>query len=257
MKALLLIFAVASLIGCSQQAGGTAARQPAAPEAEPPCEFCDSVDADGAAQATADEIQKAVDAQRSAEAESAGARATQWYQPDDRDELYLDLAVTDQDGAEHLLSDYVGKPIALSFIFTRCANPRMCPTITVTMARLQRDIEKAGLTDKTRVMLVSYDPVYDTPQRLKKYGSDRGFRFDNGAILRPGLDQYRELLSELSISVVPLGDGTFNHAMELLLLDAKGRFVRDYRGDIWDNAPVLADLKKLVEEQQESAADSG
>jgi len=249
----ILIIVLAILVGCSEQAESTvAAKEP--PESSSPeaCEFCGTVDEDAAADATTDAIQKAVDAQRALEAASAGARATQWYEPKDRDVFDLDLKVTDQQGTDRLLSEYLGKPIALSFIFTRCSNPRMCPTITITMARLQRDLAKAELADKTQVLLISYDPVYDTPERLKKYGEVRGFRFDHGAILRPDVDQYVDLLSELSVSTVPLGDGTFNHAMELLIIDHLGRFVRDYRGGIWENKPILDDLKKLVAEQQAS-----
>lgn len=249
----ILIVAMVVIAGCSEQTEKPVDTTAAAPEAKA-CEFCGPGDADTAADATANAIQKAVEVQRAAEAATAtaGARATQWYEPADRDVFDLDLKVTDQQGTDRLLSEYLGKPIALSFIFTRCSNPRMCPTITVTMARLQRDLAKAGLADKTRVLLISYDPVYDTPQRLKKYAEDRGFRFDHGAILRPDVDQYSQLLSELSVSTVPLADGTFNHAMELLIIDHLGRFVRDYRGSIWDNKPVLDDLHKLVQEQQNS-----
>lgn len=172
----------------------------------------------------------------------------EWSTPEDRDVFDLNFTVTDQEGREHKLKDLMDRPAVMSFIFTRCSNPEMCPTITIQMAHLQRDLEKQGLSDKVRLLLLSYDPVYDTPQRLKKWGADRGLRFDNAVMLRPSVEQYRDLISELAISVAPLADGTFNHTYELLLLDAQGRFVRDYRGDIWNNEPVIEDLRKLVTE---------
>ncbi len=186
-----------------------------------------------------------------------GARASEWYERGNRDIFDLEYKITDQDGVERQLSHYAGKPIALSFVFTSCSNPRMCPLITITMANLQRELTKAELTDQTQVLLMTYDPVYDTPVRMKKFAGDRGMRFDNGAFLRPDLDHYADILSELSIAVVPLSDGSFNHAMELILIDHEGGFVRDYRGGIWKNEDILADLQKLVAEQHAATGDSG
>jgi len=174
---------------------------------------------------------------------------TEWYPRNERDVLDLNFNMTNQDGEAVNLARLVDRPTAISFIFTRCGNQKMCPLITVTLANLQRDLEAAGLRDKTRVILVSYDPVYDTPELLKKYGEDRGFRFDQGGMLRPEVDTYRDFITELNLTVGPMPDGTFNHAMELLLLDHQGHYAREYHGVIWANAPVVEDLRKLVDEQ--------
>lgn len=178
------------------------------------------------------------------------ARTSDWLAPDQRESpFYLDYAALDQDGNAMKLSDLVGKPIVMSFIFTRCGNQRMCPAITLQMANLQRSLEAEDMSDDVRVVLVSYDPVYDTPERLKKYGGTRGFRFTHGDVmLQPDVDDYRDMISELAVAIAPLPDGTFDHAMELLLIDAQGRFVRDYQGDLWRNEPIVEDLKKLVAE---------
>lgn len=178
------------------------------------------------------------------------ARSSPFLAPADRETPFdLDFAATDQDGNALKLADLVGKPIVMSFIFTRCGNPKMCPAITLQMANLQRSLDDANLADDVRVVLLSYDPVYDTPARLKKYGATRGFRFTHGdTILQPSVDDYRDLIGELAIAVAPLPDGSFNHAMELLVIDAQGRYVRDYQGDLWGNEPILEDVRKLVAE---------
>lgn len=177
------------------------------------------------------------------------ARASQWIEPGDREAFDLDYDMTDQDGRAMNLGDLAGVPIAMSFIFTRCPTPQMCPLITVTMANLQRDLEEAGLSEKVRLALITYDPVYDTPARLKAYGADRGLRFTNAVMLRPGVEQFRQLLHEFQIGVDYRTDGSIGHFIELLLIDHRGRYVRDYQGQVWDNAVVLNDLKRLVAEQ--------
>lgn len=184
------------------------------------------------------------------------ARAGPWIEPNDREAFDLDFKMTDQDGQSLVLSDLVGFPIAMSFIFTRCPNPNLCPVITLAMAQLQRDLEAAGLDQEVRLLLMTYDPVYDTPPRLRKYGEDRGLQFTHAMMLQPDPDQFRRLLEEFQIGVDYRADGSIGHFIELILIDDKGRFVRDYQGQIWDNAAVLADLKRLVV-QQERASTGG
>jgi len=175
-------------------------------------------------------------------------RASSWIQPGDREAFYLDFGMTDQDGHSLQLSDLVGQPIAMSFIFTRCPNPNMCPLITLQMTNLQQNLKSAGLGDQVKLVLLSYDPTYDTPTRLKQYASQRGLEFTNATVLRPDADDFRELLDELQIGVNYRPDGSIGHFIELLLIDRQGRFVRDYQGGIWDNTAVMEDLKELASE---------
>ena len=176
-----------------------------------------------------------------------------WPAPADRFDLGLgDFHVTDQDGQAMTMSDLAGKPFALSWIFTRCANPQMCPLIAATMGQLQKKAAEAGLADKARFVLVTYDPTYDTPERLKQFGSDRGVKFTNAAMLRPTVDELGLMVQSFQISIGPApgnaGD-QINHKSELFIFDHHGKLARSYSG-LWQPDTALADLKRLVEEQE-------
>lgn len=177
-------------------------------------------------------------------------RASEWTEPAKRQAFLLDFNVTNQDGQMLQLSELVGTPMAVSFFFTRCPQPNMCPLITSTMTQLQRKVEQAGLSEKVRLILISYDPGYDTPSRLQKYAEGYGFKFDNGMMLRPKTEEYMALLGEMGIDIAPEPDGNIGHFIELILIDRKGRYVRDYTGAIWDNDAVLADLRTLAAETE-------
>jgi cytochrome oxidase Cu insertion factor (SCO1/SenC/PrrC family) len=58
----------------------------------------------------------------------------------------------------------------VSFIYTRCPDPRMCPLVTAKFARM------AKLLDGTPVHLVeiTLDPGYDTPAVLRAYARAAG-----------------------------------------------------------------------------------
>ena len=174
--------------------------------------------------------------------------ASDWIAPEDRVAYYLDFDVENQDGASMNMTALRGKPVAMSFIFTRCPNPRMCPLIASTMAELQDILAARGLTDDVQLVLVTYDPTYDTPERLKAYGAKFGLAYTNAVMLRAQGATFREMLSEFSVIIGPGAGGLLNHRNELLLLDRDGRYVRDYRGDVWDAAAVADDLATLVTE---------
>lgn len=85
---------------------------------------------------------------------------------------------------EVTLIDSAGEPVAfsrvrqdaertvISFIFTSCAG--ICPMITANMARAVPDLNALG--DDYQILLISVDPEYDTPERLREYA--RRFKTD-------------------------------------------------------------------------------
>jgi cytochrome oxidase Cu insertion factor (SCO1/SenC/PrrC family) len=72
---------------------------------------------------------------------------------------------TDQSGATVTLESLKGHAWAACFVFTRCTGP--CPKVSATMKRLQ-----SVLKDKdVRLVSVSVDAPYDTPQVLAQYAA--------------------------------------------------------------------------------------
>jgi protein SCO1/2 len=176
--------------------------------------------------------------------------ATPWLAPERRPEIpSLDLPAVDQDDQAVNLKGLADRPMVLSFFYARCDNPNRCSLVTSTLARLQRDLDAAALGGRVRVVLATFEPEADTPAVLKRYGLDRGFRFGEGArILRPDPVREGKLLDALR-SPVNFSAGWVNvHGIALHLFDRRGRYVRTYHTVLWDNAAVLADLRRLAEE---------
>ena len=139
--------------------------------------------------------------------------------------------------------------MAISFIYTRCTNPNKCARVSHTMAGLRAEAEKAGLAGKVRLLLVSYDPEFDTPAILKDYGAKHGVRCDDSLmLLRPDPTQKMKLFDHLDVAVNFNSSGVNIHGIQLYLFDKQGRLARTYRTLIWNNAEALADLQKLVAE---------
>ena len=67
-------------------------------------------------------------------------------------------------------NDILGHVWVVDFIFTRCGGP--CPLMTQRMRSLQRSLVEEGLVDppfSTRLISISVDPGYDTPEVLHEY----------------------------------------------------------------------------------------
>ncbi len=175
------------------------------------------------------------------------AKDMPWIKPADRQKLFMDFNMTDQDGKPFNLKQTLGKPTISTFIFTRCPNPQMCPLQAKKMAWLQEKLDKAGLGDKINLLLISFDPDYDTPQRLKKFGEDNGVKFTNAKMLRPAVPEFREFIDEFPIRVGYSQVGEVNHKTDLFMLDHKGGFARMYFG-MWNDDKVLEETRKLVDE---------
>lgn len=84
-----------------------------------------------------------------------------------------DFALVDHRGEPVTLSDFEGRAVLLYFGFTRC--PDVCPLTLTRLARVVR--EKDYSPEQVRVLLVSVDPTYDTPERLAEYLAPHGPSF--------------------------------------------------------------------------------
>lgn len=75
------------------------------------------------------------------------------------------LELVDQHGgAVDLAADFAGDVTLVFFGFTRC--PDVCP---LTMARLEKAYSDAGEPADLRVVMVSVDPEFDTPEVMGAY----------------------------------------------------------------------------------------
>lgn len=162
----------------------------------------------------------------------------------------LAVAVMDQTGQTYRFEELLtGQPTVLSFFYTRCENPNKCSMTIQYLGRLQRKLRESGLLPWVKVLAVTFDPDYDVPHRLYRFGEARGFQFGpHGKMLRNLEGSVEELTDRLGVPVA-YGHGQVGlHALQLLILDREGCIARIYQNTIWDQADVIADLRRLLGE---------
>ena len=120
-----------------------------------------------------------------------------------------------------------GRVTVADFIYTRCET--LCLSLGGVFQQMQRSLQQgsAAAGSGVRLLSISFDGAYDTPQRLAAYA--RGLGADPALwqfVRVPDARESAALLRKLQVVVVPDGRGDYEHNAALLVLDAHGRLVR-------------------------------
>lgn len=122
----------------------------------------------------------------------------------------IDLA--DQNGNNFRLGEMRGKVVLIFFGFTNCVDE--CP---LTMAHIKLALDSLGeRAQDVQVVLVSTDPVRDTPQALKEYLD----KFNPSFVGIPGtVDQLKKVWDAYGVTVL---DGGETHSSFTYVIDKSG-----------------------------------
>jgi protein SCO1/2 len=102
-------------------------------------------------------------------AQEAAARASKGYATSHHRYELPKVVLVSQDGRRVPMSEVVPSdaPVALTFIFTRCAS--VCPMLSRTLAGLRKRMRAKA--EAVRVVSITIDPEHDTPEELQAYAS--------------------------------------------------------------------------------------
>ena len=153
------------------------------------------------------------------------------------------FAMIDQHGDFLQIRNLRGKPFVMNFIFTRCQAAKMCPASTTRMSDLQdaaRDADLEGL----HFVTITFDPEFDSPGILRQYADGYEIEHDNFYLLTATQTLVDDLLRQFGILTMD-EDGTINHTMATLLIDANGRVAFRKEGSTWSVKEFLKEAKEL------------
>ena len=160
-------------------------------------------------------------------------------------ETVPDISLIDQNGRERNLSEFRGKPLALTFIYTRCPLPNFCPLMDRNFARIQAAIhEGTRLSGETQLLSLTFDPDYDTPEVLRKHGEALGA---DPSIWNFVTGERREIIhfgEQFGITVVPGKDDSVDitHSLRTVVIDREGNLVKIFRGNEWTPEGLIEEL---------------
>jgi protein SCO1/2 len=161
-----------------------------------------------------------------------------------------DFAFSNQDGKQEKLSDLRGKPLLLTFIYTRCPLPDYCIRMSDNFGAIARQLKQSdpGLYGKLQMLSVSIDPEFDKPPVLKNYGKSFAGnvdpKFEHWQFGSADPEETRAFANFFGLSYDEQ-DGQIVHSLRTALLDPSGKIAAVYNGNDWRPDDVIRDLKKM------------
>jgi protein SCO1/2 len=153
------------------------------------------------------------------------------------------LEFTADDGRLVRLTDYAGKPVLVSLIFTSCHH--VCPTLT---RHLKSAVDAARETlgdDSFYVVSIGFDTPNDTPERMQNFAEKQGIDDPNWEFLSSSAGNMKKLTENLGFVYFPSPSG-FDHMTQLTIVDRDGIINTQVYGGAFELPWLVEPLKDIV-----------
>lgn len=148
------------------------------------------------------------------------------------------------DGSTLRISDFGGRPLVLSLVYTSCSS--VCPVTTQTLRSAVSRARSALGESSFAVLTVGFDARNDTPARLAAFASAQDIQGDPlWSVASADAATLEALLKEVGFSYSAAAGG-FEHVSQTTILDAEGRVYRQVYGDAFPVPVFVEPLKELV-----------
>lgn len=154
-----------------------------------------------------------------------------------------DHAFVAADGRAIRLSEFRGKPLIVSFVYTGCF--AVCPTTTKFLADAVGAARRALGHDSFRVLTVGFNLPFDSPSAMREFARKQGIDDARWTFASPSPDDVEALAAELGFQWVPTAGG-FDHLAQATIVDANGRVFRQVYGDRFELPMLVAPLRELA-----------
>lgn len=172
---------------------------------------------------------------------------------------FPDFALTNQDGKQITLQQYRGRALLVTFIYTRCPLPDYCTRMSTNFAALARALnDDPDLNKPTHLLSITLDPAYDTPKVLRSYGAAHTEKYEQENFERWELAtgqpaEIKRLATFCGLTYMQEKDQII-HGLRTALIGPDGKLIKIYRGNEWQPADVLNDLRSLRATKQTPTA---
>ncbi len=141
-----------------------------------------------------------------------------------------------QNGRSVRFSDFRGKVLLLSFIYTRCPDLSVCPAISGKFAYLQHRLDPRHF----QLVEMTLDPPADSPAVLEAYGKQFGSDPARWSLVTGESAQVKNVLDSFALDPLETNPGRIIHGDTLVILGSDGRIADLIPTSGWEPDDVLA-----------------
>jgi len=175
----------------------------------------------------------------------AGYTTSQMRLPEPGEDV-PDFSLVNQYGQKIHLHQFRGKPLLLTFIYTRCPFPDYCLRMSHNFLEIMQQLQKTSQApNNAQLLSISIDPKEDTPAVLRSYGAgyvDRiDPRFQHWQFATGSPEEIRKTADFFGLAYNQK-DGQIVHSLSTALIGKDGKVIKVYSGNDWKPEDVAADL---------------
>ncbi|MDT3677267.1 MAG: SCO family protein [Burkholderiaceae bacterium] len=158
----------------------------------------------------------------------------------------LDVAMRDHTGKPVRFSDFAGKPLLVSLVYTGCF--QACPVATQFLAQAVRTARDALGNDRFHIVSIGFNQPFDDPAAMAAFRKQNGIDDRDWHFLSPDPAQIDALTANLGFSYEATPKG-FDHVTQVTVVDAEGVIYRQVYGESFDLPMLVQPLKELLSGQ--------
>jgi protein SCO1/2 len=143
----------------------------------------------------------------------------------------------------NLRSDYAGRPLVISMIFTSCHH--VCPATTKHLAKSVDAAREALGTDSFDVVTIGFDVANDSPQAMAAFARRQGVSDENWRFLSASSASIQKISDDLGFIFFPTPRG-FDHINQSSVIDRNGVVYGQVYGVTFELPWLVEPLKELV-----------
>jgi protein SCO1/2 len=177
--------------------------------------------------------------------------AVQYHTPHVGDAV-PDFRLLNQSGRNIRVSEFKGKVLVVTFIYTRCPLADYCPRMSRNFAEIDKALAgDPALYRETHLLSISFDPSYDTPAVLRSYGGAYTGNYTKETFAHwdfaaPPEKELSQVTQFFGVGVTPGENKTLNHSLSTAVIGKDGKIVAWYPTNDWEPADVVEAVKQAA-----------
>ena len=140
-----------------------------------------------------------------------------------------DFTLTNQVNQKTSLSNFRGKIVALTFVYTSCPFPQFCLRTANNLDVLQRRFPRE-LGRDLMLLTVTFDPLRDRPEVLAQYASQWKADPRTWSFLTGDASDVRRVCQLFGLDFFP-NEGSFDHSLRTAVIDRRGVLAANIEGN--------------------------
>jgi protein SCO1/2 len=157
------------------------------------------------------------------------------------------FSLIDQHASPLTLAALKGQVVVVTFIYTRCPLPDYCPRMITNLAAV-RERFRARLGKDLALLTVTFDPQYDTPERLAAFAKAQRADVDGWYFLTGDAAGIKQVCDAFGVEYWP-DSGLITHTLQTAVIDRDGRLAAAVEGKDFSGRQI-ADLVEVVLERK-------